>query len=101
MIRAIGDDVSDILYLKLQEDRLIATSESFAPNCVIEMAPDGSPVGVAIKGYFTLKEWPFTPELITKFHLEPWDEDLKVIYQGLFNPHAGLGLSGVRVEPID
>lgn len=97
MIRCQGDDVSDVLYLLLQEDRLIASTEAFAPNAWIDMALDGSPIGIHIKGYFTHKRWPITPELMVKFHLEQWDEDLKVVYQGLFNPHAALGPGGMRV----
>lgn len=78
---------------------LIVRTEWLAENASIEIGHDGGPVAMIVHGYYTNPKWPLTEELVKKYALDEWVDDLKTIYNGFFNKAANLQFAGFRHEP--
>lgn len=75
------------LHLVFQRDRLIVESEWFAPRAQIHLGSDRSPIEISIHGYYTEpKDWPLTEELVNLYGLEPWLDDLRLVWENFFAP---------------
>lgn len=67
-------------------DRIIANTEWFAPNAYIELASDGTPVGITFCEYYTATSWTLTEAHVEQYHLEDHLDDLRLVYQAFFTP---------------
>lgn len=81
------DQAHDRLHIVLQRDRLIIAGEWLAQNAEIGLAFDRSPVEICVYGYYTEpKSWPLTPELVERYGLGEWLEDLRLVWTRFFAP---------------
>lgn len=102
MLHVIHDRPNNRLHVTFRKDRLlIVSSEWIAENATIEIAHDGGPVTMTIYEYYTKPRWPLTEELVQKYSLLEWIDDLKTVYNAFFNKAAGLKFAGMRVDRPD
>ena len=90
------DRPADQLHVQFQKDRLIVATEWFAENATIDLALDGGPVAITVFRYYTAPLWPLTEELVNRYHLAEWLDDLKIVYNAFFSKTAKL--QTMRVE---
>jgi hypothetical protein len=87
--------------LVFQRDKLIAEGEWLAHNAEIGLAYDRSPVEICIYGYYTEpKSWPLTEEIVQKYGLEPWLDDLRLVWGEFFAP-PNFGVKSIHYEGPD
>lgn len=99
--RVEHDRQHDRLHLVFQDDRFIAEGAWIAGNAEIALAADRSPIEVCIYGYYTEpKSWPFTEENVKLWGLQPWLEDLRLIWQNFFAP-KGFAVQSIKYEGPD
>lgn len=86
----------DALYIRFQKDRLIGKTVWFADNATIDLGMDDSPIGVSVHAFYTQRNWPFTEEILSKFSLGSWADDLVTVRDAYFNPDAKLRYQGTK-----
>lgn len=88
------------LHIIFRRDKLVAYTEHFSWNGVIETAIDGAPLAITFLQYYTAKEWTLTEEHVTKYALEEHLDDLRLVHRAFFAPRS-FGVKEIRFEGED
>lgn len=95
MLWVSGGGSANELYVRFLQDRLIARTEWFSDWASIDLASDDAPIGVTIHRYSD-RQWPFTEDILTKYHLGSWADDLTTVRDAYFNPNAKPKFEGYK-----
>lgn len=70
----------DALYLKFQKNQLVWCTEHFSEYGYIDLAVDGSPIGIAVlRAYSEKHMWPIDENVIDKYRLQQWADDIRTV----------------------
>lgn len=89
------DSAGDVLYVRFQKGKFVAKTEWISESATVDLGFDDSPIGVSIMR-FSQREWPFTEQIMTKYRLGSWDDDLRTVHESYFNSAKKPVFSGFR-----
>lgn len=88
------------LHIIFRRDKFIAHTEHFAPNGVIEIATDGTPIAITYLQYYTARDWTLTEEHVNKYALGEHLDDLRLVHRAFFTAPT-YGVKEIRYEGPD
>jgi hypothetical protein len=74
------------LHLIFDQDRIVASTVWINDYATIDLAFDGSPVGINIFEYYTAKRWPLEEWMVEKYSLGEHLDDLRLVWESFFAP---------------
>lgn len=94
------DRGNDQLHLIFRNDRLVVHQEWCAPNAIISLAADRTPLSITILGYYSDPLWLFDPTFVDYFELAEYVEDLRLVHDAFFAP-PNYGVKTITVQQPD
>lgn len=91
------EPAQDVLYVRFLKGKLIARTVWINEVCTIDLGIDDAPIGVTVHNFYSSRPaWPFTNEILTKYRLGDWADDLITVRDAYFRDDSKLKFQGYR-----